>query len=84
MDGLEYFILTEEGWKKVVVNVSNVVYDAPVSIWRASSDWDAMGTLEIDWEIVDKDEEIDYDIEHLENLIYKDVRERILNKGKNY
>lgn len=84
MDGLEYSILTEDGWKKVVVNVLNVVYDAPVSIWRASSDWDAMGTLEIDWEIVDKDEAIDYDIEYLENLIYADIRERILNKGKDY
>lgn len=84
MDDLEYSILTEDGWKKVVVNVLNVVYDAPVSIWRASSDWDAMGTLEIDWEIVDEDGSIEYDIEHLENLIYADVRERISNKTKYY
>lgn len=84
MDGLEYSILTDKGWKKVVVNVLNVVYDAPVSIGRASSDWDAMGTLEIDWEIVDEDGSIEYDIEHLENLIHADICERILNKTKHY
>lgn len=70
------------GGCEVIVEVSNVIYEPPVNIGRASSDWDAMGTLEIDWEIVDEDKTIEYDTDNLENLIYDDIREMISNKAK--
>jgi len=84
MDGLEYYIPTDEGEKKVVVNVLNVVYDPPLNVWRASSDWDAMGTLEIDWEIVSVEGGVSVDEEYIDYLLRNDIMDRINNRDEDY
>lgn len=66
------------GGCEVIVEVFNVVYEPPVDKWLASSDWDAYGEFEVDWEVVEISGELtDYDEKALQGLIEKDIMHKI-------
>lgn len=74
---------------EVGVEVTHVKYAPPQDPYLAASDWDCYGIFEVEWKVVsvegaDEDALTEEEEDYIEDLLYKDVMDRINNRDEDY